>query len=560
MVLACSQDPLFYINTFVWTYDPRRVPWSKLPFISYPFQDTGLLKLFGAIGDHDLLVEKSRDMGASWLCLLAIEWYWHFHSHLSFLLGSRVEDYVDKSDNPKSLFWKLDFLHFNLPRWLMPPGFVRSQHRQRMHLVNPATHSVIDGESTTGNFARGDRRTAIMLDEFAAVEQGHQVLSATRDATRSRIFNSTPMGTVNAYYDVRQTGIQKLRFHWSEHPEKNRGLYTTADDGSLRVLDPDNYPERHEPILDGKVRSPWYDDECRRAANEQEIAQELDIDYLGSGWQFFKASAVQDCLSEYARPPLETGDIEYDPVTAEPIRFRPDANGRLWLWCLLGREGRPPTGRTYVVACDVSAGTGASNSAAVVWDCDTAEKVAEYASPYIRPEEFARLSVSLATWFHGAHLIWEQNGPGRQFGARVQELGYSNIHYRMDGGKAAAIPGWASSKETKSALLGDYRYAIESKVCVNRSREALAECLEYVFDNASGVTHARSLNKNDPSGAAANHGDRVVADALAWMVLKGRNRVPEQPAIEVPYGSLAWRRQQAEEVKEIPHRQLGAGW
>jgi len=44
-------------------------------------------------------------------------------------LVSRVEDLVDKTDDPKSLFWKIDFIHKHLPKWLMPDF-----ERQKMHL------------------------------------------------------------------------------------------------------------------------------------------------------------------------------------------------------------------------------------------------------------------------------------------------------------------------------------------------------------------------------------------------------------------------------------------
>ena len=65
-----------------------------------------------------------------------------------------------------------------------------------------------------------------MLDEFAAVDQGHRVLSATRDATACRVFNSTHEGTSTAYYDLTRGSIKKLRLHWSQHPLKAAGLYT----------------------------------------------------------------------------------------------------------------------------------------------------------------------------------------------------------------------------------------------------------------------------------------------------------------------------------------------
>lgn len=95
------------------------------------------------------------------------------------------------------MMWKLDHLIKWCPKWLLPT-FTRT----KMHLTNLETGSSIDGESTNQNFGRGDRRTGVVLDEFAAVENGHAILRATRDVTRCRIFNSTPNGTGNAFYDI----------------------------------------------------------------------------------------------------------------------------------------------------------------------------------------------------------------------------------------------------------------------------------------------------------------------------------------------------------------------
>ncbi len=60
--------------------------------------------------------------------------------------------------------------------------------------VNADNGSVIDGESTTGDAGRGDRRTAMFIDEYAAfdVTDGYRVLLASRDTTNCRGFNSTP--------------------------------------------------------------------------------------------------------------------------------------------------------------------------------------------------------------------------------------------------------------------------------------------------------------------------------------------------------------------------------
>jgi hypothetical protein len=55
------------------------------------------------------------------------------------------------------------------------------------------------------------------------------------------------------------------------------------------------------------------------------------------------------------------------------------------------------------------------------------------------------------------------------------------------------------------------------------------------------IAHARSQSKEDPSGAKQNHGDRVIADALANRAARRRpwrEGVIDQAA---PVGSYAWR-------------------
>ncbi len=561
---ACAKDPLFFINGFCWTHDPRREPDTKLPFILYPYQEESILEILRAINSYDLLIEKSRDTGASWMNLVAIIWCWRFFKGLTFLLGSRVEDDVDKAGNPKSLFWKVDFLVDNLPSWLRPANYDKKLHRCKLHIENPENGSVVEGESTTIDFARGARCTAILLDEFASVPDGHRILKATRDATKCRLFNSTPKGTGNAFYDIRQKPIKKLRIHWSAHPLKAAGLYTTDENGKLKILDPAGYPEDYKPILDGKLRSPWYDNECTRAANAQEIAQELDINYLGSGCQFFKADAIQEAIRKYALPPFLVGDLEYDDATAEPIKFREDPSGHLRLWLLLDRDGNPSKSHKYSLGNDVSAGTGASNSCGQVWDQVTCEKVAEYVNAYVRPEQFAKQIVALARWLGGAFLVWESGGPGRQFGDRVKELGYGNVYLRRReeaiSGDVSDIPGIAQTRDTKLAIMGEYRDAVEKGSAVNRSQESLEEALEYVYGPDGGVVHARASSKTDPSGAKSNHGDRAMADALAWKGIKEREIRPKEEAPEIPVGCLAWRNQMREQEKQPSNRELDKSW
>ncbi|MGH2272170.1 hypothetical protein ACQ9LF_10255 [Anaerohalosphaeraceae bacterium U12dextr] len=546
--IMCKRDPLFYVNTFVFTYDPRKVP-SALPFITYDYQDDAILQINQAIGNYDLFIEKSRDMGASWLCLLVPQYRFQFFDLQSFLMVSRVENLVDKTEDPDSLFWKIDFIHKNQPAWLRP-----SINRNKLHIYNQDNGSTIDGASTTGDVGRGGRRTAVLLDEFASVDDGHAVLAATRDTTPCRLFNSTPKGVGNAFYDMRMTDIRKLRMHWSQHPIKSKGLYTT-ENGAIVVLDDRHktIPGGYEFIADGKLRSPWYDQQCKRAAHPMEIAQELDIDYLGSNYQFFDPAILTKLQADDVRPAYKVGDLDYDLQTAQPLEFLAADKGKLHLWVNLDMHGKIPDTMQCVMGIDIAAGTGASNSCISIANQQTREKIAELSSSGIAPHTLAKYAVALARWCNGAYMIWEANGPGAIFGPCVLELGYRNIYYRRNdkalGARISDTPGWYSTKESKLVLLGEYRKALAAGHFVNRSYHALRECREYVFQSNGSVEHSRSINTVDPTGARDNHGDRVIADALCWKGMKDYKPIVSQTA-DIPRNCLWARRQQANERKQ----------
>jgi len=501
--IMCSRDILFYVNTFVWTHDPRKKP-TELPFITYDYQDEAILEIVRCIEEgEDLPIEKSRDMGATWMVLVAFEWFWHFRSFNNFLVVSRNQGLVDSSGSPDTLFWKLDFLLEKQPGWLKPPV-----SRILLHIQNLETGSVIDGESTTGDVARGGRYTSILLDEFASVPDGQKVLSASRDATRSRIINSTPKGRGNAFYRFVAKAANKLTLHWSLHPEKAKGLSCDAE---------------------GKPTSPWYEREKLRASHPMEIAQELDIDYLTSDYVFFSVPTLERLKTEDCRIPFFCGDIEFNMQTLQPMAdaFIDRERGPLNLWIFPKQDGNIPAGN-YVLGVDISVGTGSSNSVISIGDKNTGQKVAEYVNAHLKPHELARVAVALARWFRSAKgpafMVWESNGPGQIFGDMVIESKFRNFHYREDRTsilrKRSLKPGWFSTKESKMSLLGEYRRALSDGEFIQRSREALDEAESYIFTANGNVRHSSSVESSDPTDTGDNHGDRVIADALMWLGAK----------------------------------------
>ncbi len=567
---ACAVDPIFWVNGFCYTYDPRIESFSKVPFILYDFQEDAVLRILRAIPRHDVLIEKSRDMGASWICAVSFTYGFQFTDDKTFLFLSSKKENVDSPGNPKTLFWKMDYLIEHQPVWLQPRGYKRSEHSRSLHRENPETGTVVDGEATISDVARGDRRTAILLDEFAKFDHGYEAMAATRDAANCRIFNSTPRGVNNAFADkAHDPAIEKIRIHWSLHPDKAKGLYN-KENGQYNAIDASYWSTisdtttemerldtmiltRGIPLPDKKLRSPWYAIQCERAISAQEVAQELDIDYLGSGHQYFNQESITETIRKYARPAILIGNLEYDHHTGDPIRFRTCEGGRLYLWFTMDKTGACPISHRIVLGCDISAGTGASNSTACGWDAVTCEKLLEYVNPHIRPEEFAKQVKALAKWLNDAHVIWESNGVGSQFGARLTELGYGNVYYRSKdraiSGQVSNLPGWPSNPDAKLVVLGQYRDIIETGECLNYSKEALEEALAYIHTPDGSVAHSKALSKADPSGARKNHGDRVMADALAVRCFYINRLEKEQEKPDIPVGCLAWRNQQREAKK-----------
>jgi len=569
--MMCARDPLFWANTFMWAFDPRDLSKPLEPFITYDYQDRGLLKILGAIGlldnqpSHDLLIRKSRDMGASWECLWALQWAWQFRRNLSFMLVSRTEEMVDDRSDPDTLMWKLDFMYKNQPGWLVP-----DRRRVRLNIVNLELGGTITGAATTANVGRGGRRTAIFLDEFAAIgKMGFAMLGATEQNTNCRLFNSTPEGVGTAFNRIDLKGkTETEEWHWPLHPLKNRGLYGSID-GVLHIMDREyEFPPDYEFVLDNQLRSPFYDNACDRSGSRKEIAQQLDINAHASGDPFFDLDHLERIETEVVKPPRLKGELKFEVTPDEDgidrivvHGFTEDPDGRLEVWAPLDGKGNPRLERNYGAGCDVSAGSDASNSVCAVGDMLTGEKVAELTVVLVNPDLFAQYAIAIAQWFNGAKLIWEVNGPGVQFTKEVMRLGYTKVYRKTDETryrrKVTDSPGWSSNRDAKLAVFGALRTAYNRSDFFERSYWAVREAMEYEYMENGGVG-TTAMIEADPSSARANHGDRVMATALLWHVMaKAVTEEKAKPPVHiVPINSIAGRRKRRKDAVKTTE----SGW
>ena len=94
-----ASDPAAWLALTGWTYrvketgaDGRERPAvvRDVPFIPWDIQVSAIRKLAASVQDgRDVVIRKSRDMGASWLVVSLATWGWLFHNWQS-LLVSRV--------------------------------------------------------------------------------------------------------------------------------------------------------------------------------------------------------------------------------------------------------------------------------------------------------------------------------------------------------------------------------------------------------------------------------------------------------------------------------------
>ena len=73
----------FFIQNFGYTFDPRpQASFSHIPFVPFEFQEDAVRWMIELIDNgQDGLVEKSRDMGMSWILFIYVPlWYWPFRS------------------------------------------------------------------------------------------------------------------------------------------------------------------------------------------------------------------------------------------------------------------------------------------------------------------------------------------------------------------------------------------------------------------------------------------------------------------------------------------------
>ncbi|WOE32165.1 MULTISPECIES: terminase [unclassified Acinetobacter] len=286
----CKNDPIHWFNHWIWTYDPRGMPFglpANLPFVLRPKQ----VELVDWLLEREStqthgLIEKSRDEGMSYVVLGFYLHRWLFVEGFAGGVGSRKEELVDKKGDPKTLLHKFRDMFSKMPDWMKPEKFVEKIHDNYMRIINPDNGATITGEAGD-NIGRGGRTTMYFLDEWAFVERQEAVDAAMSQNTNVHIKGSTPNGIGDRFHQDRFSGRYAVfTMPWRANPDKN---WTVE--------------------YNGKVIHPWYEKQLA-TLDDVVLAQEIDINYAASVEGVLIPSAwIQAAIDAHIKLGIEpTGD------------------------------------------------------------------------------------------------------------------------------------------------------------------------------------------------------------------------------------------------------------
>lgn len=293
----CEEDWKFFVNNAVWIQDPESDE-KDIPFLLYDYQEQAGDAIVKAIEEgYDMPLEKCRKTGITWLMLAIILWGWQFKKWDS-LVGSNKFENVDKRGDTGTLFQKLRYMIYKLPKFIFPKPLDHYTDKNGL-ITHPSHGARIAGEANNDNFGRSDRTRLIFMDEFTSWEQTDRAAWQSCSATsKCRVPVSTPnrRGT-NCWHHVvidehKKSNKPYIRLEWNLHPVFADGMRETAEEDLAF-----EYGE--------KYTSPWLENEIKRASDRESVAQEILINY--------EASAADKVYHQFSYKDQVVSDLEYDP-------------------------------------------------------------------------------------------------------------------------------------------------------------------------------------------------------------------------------------------------------
>lgn len=366
--LKCQNDPVYFIMTYVMIPHPIR---GKVPFKLFQFQKALIGKW---LEQRWTVILKPRQMGVSTLVCGYALWVALFHPY-KFITMISIKESV-----AKAMLRKVKLMFQNLPDFL------------RMEVANGSGDSIgtadrlawvngseITASSATENAGRSEALSLLIMDEVAFQMYASGIWASAQPtlSTGGRaILLSSAFGVGNFFHETYNKAVIKantfypIRLQWQMHPERD---------------------------------IKWYNEQLG-ALGTKRVAQEIDCDFLQSGYNVFdmaKIKAIEDRL------------LERRPI-------REEEGGRFKMYFDYDRTKR------YYIGADVASGRARDYSTFSVFD-HTGKEVACYKGQ-LGVAPFAHLLMKWGKYYGTALLAPESNGIGEGVISICQINNYPNIY------------------------------------------------------------------------------------------------------------------------------------
>ena len=355
--------------------------------------------------------------------------------------------------------------------------------------------------------------TWLIFDEAAFIENGKDVYASALPTVSTGghiIMISTPNGKDQLYYETCRkaklkgssewNNFQLVEMKWFQDPRYNKFLewYRKNPDTGDIDIEPEEYLDKNGNIeycpdkwvqreRDGwKPRSPWYIKMCQQFNNdEQKIAQELDVSFLGSASNVVAPEYIEMQENLNVREP----DKNYkDPLSEDT-----------WVWKM------PIEGHRYIMGIDCSRGDSADRTALEIIDMDgidengnpCLEQVLEYHGKKTG-DDIGEMAYYYGKMYGDAFIVADAiGGTGDACLLTLMRLGYTNLYYddpnlkkytsqedatptRIDLEKG--LPGFHSSS-VRFQMLSHFANLVKTNQFKIRSKRVITELDTWIFKN-----------------------------------------------------------------------------
>jgi hypothetical protein len=360
----CARDPVYFIENYIKIQHPTR---GTIKFEMYDYQK----RFVQCMHENRFVITlQPRQCGKTLTVAMYLLWYATFIPNSTLLIASKNQGHA------LEIAARIRFAYEELPNWIKCG--VKYYNRHNLELDNG---SRIMSEATTEKTGRGLSISKLYLDELAFIspriqEEMWASLTPTLSTGGSAIISSTPNGDTELFASLwrgamsGQNGYKPFQVHWREHPERG-----------------DEYWDMMVAQL-GLLK-------CR---------QEVGCEFLSSDALLINSLKLQQI--------------------APSMVHHTDMGFKFWV----PEEELGGIGKTYLVSCDPSTGTGGDFSVIEVFEFPSLNQVAEFRTNDVNIALlYAKLKWIVLKLSEGgvkgrSEVIWtfERNGIGEALAALYQ--------------------------------------------------------------------------------------------------------------------------------------------